>query len=190
MDQLFIAGVDEAGRGPLAGPVVAAAVILDPNQPIAGLNDSKKLTEAKREKLYIEIYEKALAVGVGQALVEEIDRLNILQATFLAMQRAVAELSITPGQLLIDGNLCPKFSIPARAIIRGDESEPCISAASIIAKVTRDRMMVDFEHNFPGYGFAQHKGYGTKIHLQALATLGVTPEHRRSFAPVRELVEA
>ncbi|WP_419638004.1 ribonuclease HII, partial [Thiolapillus sp.] len=170
----LICGVDEVGRGPLAGPVVAAAVILDPRNPIDGLNDSKKLSEKRRERLYVEIHEKALAFAVGRAEVEEIDAINILQASLLAMKRAVEGLSLAPGHVLVDGNRLPQLSCSAEAIIGGDGSEPCISAASIIAKVTRDREMVALDGVYPGYGFARHKGYPTKIHLQALQEQGIT----------------
>lgn len=177
----WIAGVDEAGRGPLAGPVIAAAVVLDPNNPIDGLADSKQLTSIKRELLYQQILDRCLACGVGRSEVEEIDSINILQATLLAMQRAVADLSLRPVKLLVDGNCCPKVSIPAEAIIRGDCLEACISAASIVAKVVRDREMISYEQKYPGYGFAKHKGYGTRAHYAALKQLGITPIHRRSF---------
>ncbi|HHX35598.1 MAG TPA: ribonuclease HII, partial [Gammaproteobacteria bacterium] len=170
-----IAGVDEVGRGPLCGPVVTAAVILDPLQPIAGLNDSKKLTEKKREALYLEIQEKALAWCIGRAEVEEIDRLNILQATMLAMQRAVAGLSIIPELALIDGNRCPQLAMPSEAIVQGDGLVPEISAASILAKVSRDREMAVLDEQYPGYGIAKHKGYPTPAHLKALQELGPTP---------------
>ncbi len=180
-----VAGVDEAGRGPLAGPVVAAAVILNPERMIQGLADSKKLSAARREALYHEIMAHASAVGVGQSSVAEIDELNILQATLLAMKRAVADLAFSPDRVLIDGNHCPRLNIPAYAVIRGDETVGSISAASIIAKVTRDREMQRYEELYPGYGFAQHKGYGTEMHLSALQRLGVAECHRRSFAPVR-----
>ncbi|WP_293687663.1 ribonuclease HII [Thiolapillus sp.] len=184
----LICGVDEVGRGPLAGPVVAAAVILDPRNPIDGLNDSKKLSEKRRERLYVEIHEKALAFAVGRAEVEEIDAINILQASLLAMKRAVEGLSLAPGHVLVDGNRLPQLSCSAEAIIGGDGSEPCISAASIIAKVTRDREMVALDGVYPGYGFARHKGYPTKIHLQALQEQGITKSHRRSFGPVKRLL--
>lgn len=184
-----IAGVDEVGRGPLCGPVVTAAVILDPLQPIAGLNDSKKLTEKKREALYLEIQEKALAWCIGRAEVEEIDRLNILQATMLAMQRAVAGLSIIPELALIDGNRCPQLAMPSEAIVQGDGLVPEISAASILAKVSRDREMAILDQLYPGYGIAKHKGYPTPAHLKALQELGPTPIYRRSFAPVRRFFE-
>ena len=185
----LVAGVDEVGRGPLCGPVITAAVILDPQRPILGLNDSKKLTEKKREALYIEIQEKALAWCIGRAEVEEIDRLNILQATMLAMQRAVEGLSITPDLALIDGNRCPQLNMECEAVVQGDGLIAEISAASILAKVTRDREMVLLDAQYPGYGIAQHKGYPTPAHLKALQTLGPTPIYRRSFAPVRRLFE-
>ncbi|MFK5736484.1 ribonuclease HII [Pseudomonas urmiensis] len=186
----LVAGVDEVGRGPLCGAVVTAAVILDPKRPILGLNDSKKLTEAKREALFDEICEKALAFCIARAEVEEIDRLNILQATMLAMQRAVEGLSITPKLALIDGNRCPKLAVPAAPVVQGDGQVPAIAAASILAKVTRDREMSAFELIYPGYGMGGHKGYPTPVHLEALARLGPTPIHRRSFAPVRAAWEA
>lgn len=185
-----VAGIDEAGRGPLAGPVVAAAVILDPENPIEGLNDSKVLSEAAREALYITITERALAWGVGYAEVEEIDRINILQATMKAMQRAVEALGIVPDHALVDGNRCPQLPCTVEYVIGGDASVPAISAASVIAKVTRDREMVALDERFPGYGFASHKGYSTAAHLEALDRLGPTPAHRRSFAPVRRLLES
>lgn len=185
----LVAGVDEVGRGPLCGAVVAAAVILDPSRPIEGLADSKKLSEARREHLFDLIQERALAWSLGRAEVEEIDRLNILHATMLAMQRAVAGLTPAPHHALIDGNRCPALPCSAEAIIKGDSKEAAISAASIIAKVSRDREMVELDRRYPGYGIAIHKGYPTAAHLQALATLGVTPIHRRSFGPVRRLVE-
>jgi len=180
----LMAGVDEAGRGPLAGPVVAAAVILDECQPIAGLADSKKLSAARREALFDEIRAKALCFSVAQASVEEIDRLNILQATLLAMQRAVEGLRLKPHKVLVDGNRLPTLDVLAEAIVKGDDKVPAISAASILAKVTRDRMTLDMEREYPGYGFAKHKGYGTAAHLAALEALGPTPHHRVSFAPV------
>lgn len=181
----LVAGVDEVGRGPLCGDVVTAAVILDPQRPILGLNDSKKLTEARRELLFDEICEKALAFCIARASVDEIDQLNILQATMLAMQRAVEGLSVTPKLALIDGNRCPKLSVPAAPVVKGDSQVPAIAAASILAKVTRDREMSAFELIYPGYGIGGHKGYPTPLHLEALARLGPTPIHRRSFAPVR-----
>lgn len=185
----WVAGVDEVGRGPLCGPVVTAAVILDPARPILGLNDSKKLSEARRERLFDEIRDKALAWNIGRAEVEEIDRLNILQATFLAMQRAVAGLAVRPGMALIDGNRCPKLDVPCAPVIGGDARVPAIAAASILAKVSRDREMVELDLRYPGYGLAGHKGYPTPAHLEALRHLGPTPIHRRSFAPVRRLLE-
>ncbi|MGY2251610.1 ribonuclease HII [Pseudomonas reactans] len=185
----LVAGVDEVGRGPLCGAVVTAAVILDPNRPILGLNDSKKLTEARREKLYDEIIEKALSWHIARAEVEEIDELNILHATMLAMQRAVVGLHITPKMAMIDGNRCPKLSMPSEAVVKGDSKVPAIAAASILAKVSRDREMAAFELIYPGYGIGGHKGYPTPVHLEALARLGPTPIHRRSFAPVRQAYE-
>ncbi|SDS55241.1 ribonuclease HII [Pseudomonas oryzae] len=185
----LVAGVDEVGRGPLCGPVVTAAVILDPLRPIDGLNDSKKLSEARRERLFDEIRDKALAWCIGRAEVEEIDRLNILQATFLAMQRAVEGLAVQPRLALIDGNRCPKLTVPSAPVIGGDAKVPAIAAASILAKVTRDREMAELELIYPGYGLAGHKGYPTPAHLEALRRLGPTPIHRRSFAPVRALLD-
>lgn len=178
----MIAGVDEAGRGPLAGPVVAAAVILCPGG-IAGLADSKKLTARRRALLRTEIAARC-HVGIGLASVEEVDRLNILQATMLAMERAVAALGVAPRDVLVDGNRCPDWPWRSRAIVGGDASEPCISAASIIAKEHRDAMMIAADRDYPGYGWASNKGYGSRDHLAALARLGPTPLHRRSFAPV------
>ena len=185
----LVAGVDEAGRGPLAGPVVAGAVILDPENPIDGLKDSKRLTALHRDVLYAEIEEKALAWAVGRADVEEIDRINILQATMLAMQRAVAALQPAAEHALIDGNRCPNLACPAQAIVKGDSRVAAISAASIMAKVTRDREMLSLDVMYPGYGLAQHKGYPSKAHIQALENLGVSPVHRRSYAPVRRIME-
>ena len=184
----LLAGVDEVGRGPLAGPVVAAAVILDPARPITGLADSKALTEKRREALSIEIREKALAWALGRAEVEEIDALNILQASLLAMQRAVAALAIAPEYAVVDGNRLPKLLCPALAIIKGDQTVAAISAASIIAKVARDSEMITLDTHYPGYGLAQHKGYPTKAHVLALDVLGVSAIHRRSFGPVRKLL--
>lgn len=181
----LVAGVDEVGRGPLCGPVVTAAVILDPSKPIIGLNDSKKLSEKKREQLFAEIKTKAVAWSIGRAEVAEIDQLNILQATLLAMQRAIELLSITPKLALIDGNRCPKLTIPCSAVIKGDATIPAIAAASILAKVTRDKEMLELDKRYPGYGIAGHKGYPTAIHLAALQQLGPTPIHRHSFTPVR-----
>jgi ribonuclease HII len=186
MQQPFpIAGVDEAGRGPLAGPVYAAAVILDPDRPVAGIGDSKKLSPARREALELEIKERALAWAVTFATAEEIDRLNILQASLLAMRRAVAGLSLRPVRVLIDGNRLTEFGCEAQAIIGGDGLIPAIGAASILAKVARDRSMRELDLAYPGYGFAGHKGYPTAAHREALRTLGPCPEHRRSFGPVR-----
>lgn len=184
----LVAGVDEAGRGPLAGPVIAAAVILDANYPIDGLTDSKQLNESRREKLAKSIKQYALAWSVGRAEVEEIDAINILQASMLAMQRAVAKLAISPQHVMVDGNCCPKFSCTASAIVKGDLLVPAISAASIIAKVTRDYEMVQLDQRYPGYGLSGHKGYPTKKHLEALKRLGVSPIHRKSFAPVKKLL--
>ena len=180
----LMAGVDEAGRGPLAGPVVAAAVILDPFNPIVGLADSKKLTALRREKLYDEIQAKALCCSIAMASVEEIDSLNILQATLLAMKRAVEGLRLKPAKVLVDGNQLPRLLILAEAIVKGDALVPAISAASILAKVYRDRWCGEYHLQFPQYGFAGHKGYGTAAHLAALRQHGACPQHRRSFAPV------
>jgi ribonuclease HII len=184
----LIAGVDEAGRGPLAGPVVAAAVILDDMNPIKGLNDSKKLSPMRREKLYDEIRAKALCCSVAQASVEEIDRLNILQATLLAMRRAVEGLRLKPSKVLVDGNRLPVLDVLAEAIVGGDATVPAISAASILAKVTRDRWCCELDQQYPQYGFAGHKGYGTAEHLAALRTHGACPEHRKTFAPVAQVL--
>ena len=198
MDDLFqvdyegadLAGVDEVGRGPLAGDVVAAAVILDPVQPIAGLRDSKKLSQARREELATLIRERAIAWAVARATVAEIDQMNILQASLLAMKRAVEALQPQPGYVLVDGNRLPRWSYPSEPVIKGDDRVPAIAAASILAKVQRDQELVELEREYPGYGFAAHKGYPTAAHLEALKTLGVTPAHRRSYAPVRAIVEA
>ncbi|WP_335923959.1 ribonuclease HII [Shewanella indica] len=187
--QGLVAGVDEVGRGPLVGDVVTAAVILDPANPVTGLNDSKKLSERKRDALYEEILAKALAVSVGRASPAEIDELNILHATMLAMQRAVAGLKVRPEKVLVDGNRTPDFGLPSAAVVKGDGLIPAISAASIIAKVTRDREMAELDLRHPEYGFAAHKGYPTKAHFEALSQHGVLPEHRRSFRPVREWLE-
>lgn len=187
--RLLVCGVDEAGRGPLAGPVFAAAVILDPRRPIEGLDDSKKLSEKKRERLNLEIREKALAFAIAEASVEEIDRINILQATMLAMRRAVEALPIAATEALIDGNRCPPLLIPARAIIGGDALEPAISAASILAKTARDAVMRRLHEDFPHYALDCHKGYGTAAHLAALTIHGPAHFHRRSFAPIRILLE-
>ena len=196
MDDLFqveyegpdVAGVDEVGRGPLAGDVVAAAVILDPARPIAGLRDSKKLSEARRQELAAVIRRQALAWCVARASVAEIDALNILEASMLAMQRAVAGLSPQPGFVLVDGNRLPRWRYASEPVVKGDDRVPAIAAASILAKVQRDGELVALDEQYPGYGFAAHKGYPTKAHLAALQELGVTPVHRRSFAPVKALL--
>ena len=184
----LIAGVDEVGRGPLVGAVVTAAVILDPNNPIKGLADSKKLSEKKRLALAEEIKQKALAWSLGRAEPEEIDELNILHATMLAMQRAIIPLKIRPHFVLVDGNRIPKLDIPAQAVIKGDSLVAEISAASILAKVARDQEMVELDLQFPQYEFAKHKGYPTKVHLEKLAEFGALSQHRRSFAPVRKVL--
>jgi ribonuclease HII len=180
----LVCGIDEAGRGPLAGPVVAAAVILDPARPITGLNDSKKLGEKKRDALAVLIRERALAWAVAEATVEEIDRLNILQATLLAMQRAVAGLAVRPASALVDGNRCPQLAIPVDAIVKGDGKIASIAAASILAKTVRDAGMLVLHARYPQYGFASHMGYPTAAHCKALEAHGVSPVHRRSFGPV------
>lgn len=185
-----VAGVDEAGRGPLAGAVVAAAVILHPDRPIVGLADSKQLSAAMREQLFDAILARAAAFSIAEASVEEIDRLNILHATMLAMRRAVQGLPVVPTEVLVDGNRCPDVPYPVRAIVKGDMVEPCISAASILAKVTRDRQLVALHAEYPEYGFAGHKGYPTKTHLEALSRFGATPAHRRTFGPVRRVLES
>jgi ribonuclease HII len=185
----IICGVDEVGRGPLAGPVVAAAVILDPAKPIDGLADSKKLSEKKREALNREIREKALAWSIARADIHEIDRLNILHASLLAMKRAVEQLSVQPEHAMIDGNKIPELHCSAEAIVGGDNSVACISAASIIAKVSRDNEMIELDQKYPGYGLARHKGYPTKQHMLALEQLGVTEIHRQSFGPVKRLIK-
>lgn len=194
MSMIWVCGVDEAGRGPLVGAVVAGAVVLDPSKPIDGLKDSKKLTAAKRDFLYEQILENAKAWGVGEASPAEIDQINILQATMLAMRRAIEDLSIRlgawPEKALIDGNRCPELPIAAEAIIQGDAKEPAISAASIVAKVTRDRQMMRLHEQYPEYGFAQHMGYPTEAHFAALKQYGVCSEHRRSFSPVRKVLES
>lgn len=187
-ETLLVAGVDEAGRGPLAGPVCAAAVILDPRRPIAGLDDSKRLSPARRAALEPEIQDRALAWSLAFASAAEIDRLNILQASLLAMRRAVALLDPRPLHCLVDGNRCPDFGFSAQAVVGGDGLIPAIGAASIIAKVARDRLMERLELDFPGYGFARHKGYPTRDHREALYRLGPCAEHRRTFAPVRALL--
>lgn len=184
----LVAGVDEAGRGPLAGPVVAAAVILDDLQPIKGLADSKKLTALRREKLFDEIRAKALCCSIAEASVEEIDALNILQATLLAMRRAVDGLRLKPNMVQVDGNRLPVLEMLTEAIVKGDATVPAISAASILAKVHRDRWCADIDQQFPQYGFAKHKGYGTAEHLAALQLHGACPQHRRTFRPVTEVM--
>ena len=186
----LICGVDEAGRGPLAGPVFAACVILDPRRPIRGLADSKLLAPERREVLALRIRERALAFGVASASVGEIDRLNILQATMLAMRRAVEALSLAPGEVVVDGNRCPALAFPTRAVIRGDATVRVISAASILAKTARDAYMVELHALHPEYGFHQHKGYGTPEHLDALRRFGACEFHRRTFAPVRDVIQA
>lgn len=184
----LVAGVDEVGRGPLAGAVVAAAVILDPEQPIAGLLDSKKLSEKKREQLFEEIKLKSRAYAIGRAEVNEIDDINILQASLLAMQRAVKQLSMTPEIALIDGNKCPELTCESQAIVKGDNKVAEIAAAAILAKVTRDREMLELDQQYPGYGLAKHKGYPTKVHIEAIEKLGISPIHRISFGPVKRLL--
>jgi ribonuclease HII len=184
-----ICGVDEAGRGPLAGPVTAAAVILDPAQPIAGLRDSKKLSEAQRDALAIEIKEKALAWAIAECSEQEIDSLNILQATMLAMRRAVEALKITPTLALIDGNRCPVMAIRSEAIVKGDDKVPAISAASILAKTARDHLLAQLHQQYPEYALDQHKGYPTALHLERLKQHGVSPIHRKSYAPVKALLK-
>jgi len=184
---MTLAGVDEAGRGPLAGPVIAAAVILDTTRPIVGLADSKKLSARKRELLALEIREKALAWAIGRVDNHEIDRINILQASLLAMKIAIENLPIKPQQVLVDGNQCPAIAYSVTAIIKGDQTVPAISAASILAKVARDAEMIGLDSIYPGYGFAKHKGYPTSEHISALEKLGACAIHRRSFAPVNQL---
>jgi ribonuclease HII len=183
-----LAGVDEVGRGPLAGDVVAAAVILDPARPIAGLRDSKKLSAPRREALALRIKEQALAWAVARATVAEIDQLNVLQAALLAMHRAVQALRPQPAYVLVDGNRLPRWNYASEPVVKGDDRVPAIAAASILAKVQRDGELLELERQYPGYGFAAHKGYPTAAHLEALRTLGVTPVHRRSFGPVRALL--
>jgi len=187
--QLLIAGVDEAGRGPLAGPVIAAAVILDAGKVVAGIADSKTLTAERREELSELIRQHAVCWALGRAEVEEIDRLNILQATMLAMSRAVMSLSRAPGLVLVDGNRAPAIEYPVQTVIRGDATVPAISAASILAKVARDAEMRDWDRRYPGYGFSIHKGYPTRAHIDALRERGACPIHRNSFGPVREILE-
>jgi len=183
-----LAGVDEVGRGPLAGDVVAAAVILDPARPIEGLRDSKKLSEPRRVELAQLIREQALAWSIARASVAEIDEINILQASLLAMHRAVTGLKPQPGYVLVDGNRLPRWHYASEPVVKGDDRVPAIAAASILAKVQRDSELIALDREYPGYGFAAHKGYPTSVHLQALQSLGVTPEHRRSFAPVKKLL--
>ncbi|PIE39189.1 MAG: ribonuclease HII [Gammaproteobacteria bacterium] len=187
-DRPGIAGVDEAGRGPLAGDVVAAAVILDPDNPIAGLDDSKKLSKKRREALAEQIKNQAIAFAIARASVAEIDELNILHASMLAMHRAVAALPIAPVHVLVDGNRLPQWGYTSEAVVKGDARVPAIAAASILAKVTRDQEMIELARQYPGYGFERHKAYPTRAHFEALAKLGPCPAHRKSFAPVRELL--
>lgn len=182
------AGVDEVGRGPLAGDVVTAAVILDPARPIAGLADSKQLSELQRERLYDLIMERAASWAIARASVAEIDSLNILQASLLAMHRAVQALPLQPAFVYVDGNRCPRWDYPSQAVVKGDSRVACIAAASILAKVTRDREMVLLDQQYPGYGLARHKGYPSPVHLEALRRLGPCPIHRRSYRPVAELL--
>ena len=184
----LLCGVDEAGRGPLCGPVVAAAVILDPARPIAGLADSKKLSEKRRNALAIEIREKALAWCIAEASVEEIDRLNILHATMLAMQRAVAGLAVVPARVQVDGNRCPRLDLPCEAVVKGDSLVAEISAASILAKTARDALLVELDRRYPQYGLAGHKGYPTAAHLAALKAHGACEIYRTSFGPVRDII--
>ena len=188
-NNLFICGVDEAGRGPLAGPVYAAAVILDSCRPIEGLDDSKKLSEKRRDYLALEIKQHAVAWAIAEASVKEIDSINILRASLLAMRRAIEMLQIRPHEILVDGLYCPDTGIPSRAIVRGDSTVTSISAASILAKTARDVAMLLLHHVQPQYGFAAHKGYATEAHLMALKMHGVSAEHRRSFRPVREILQ-
>lgn len=187
---ILIAGVDEAGRGPLAGPVFAAAVILDPSRPISGLADSKVLSESKRNNLYLAIKESALSWSIALASVEEIDQLNILQATLLAMQRAVHGLQVTPSEILVDGNQLPKVMMPAQAIVKGDSKIQAISAASILAKVERDKLMVEYQEQYPDFSFGVHKGYGTKQHIAEIQMFGFLNVHRKTFNPVKSLIAA
>lgn len=182
-------GADEAGRGPIAGPVFAAAVILDPDHPIAGLKDSKKLSEHRRDELALEIKQYAKAWAIAECSIEEIDELNILHASMLAMKRAIESLSIQPELALIDGNRCPKLAIAAKAIVKGDDKVPAISAASILAKTARDAVMLDLHRQYPEYGFDRHKGYPTAYHLEQLHLYGVSPVHRKTYAPVRKILE-
>ncbi len=190
MSIVLIAGVDEVGRGPLAGPVIAGAVILNPDQPIRGLADSKKLSAKQRQRLAVEIQTQALACALGRAEVDEIDRFNILQASLLAMQRAILALTVLPTKVLVDGNRCPVLACPSEAIVKGDATVAAISAASIIAKVARDAELCALHDQYPYYGFSQHKGYPTAVHLKALGRYGPCPAHRRSFAPVTAALQA
>lgn len=189
MEIEWVAGVDEAGRGPLAGPVMAAVVVLDPGRPVEGLVDSKQLTPEQRDELYVQITSNALAWAVAHATVEEIDSINILQATMLAMRRAVVSLPRIPAKVLIDGNRCPQLNCAAETIIKGDALVPAISAASILAKVTRDRWMQELHQRYPQYGFDRHKGYSTTEHIESLERHGPCPQHRRSFEPVARLLQ-
>ena len=182
-------GADEAGRGPIAGPVFAAAVILDPDHPIAGLKDSKKLSEIRRDELALEIKQYAKAWAIAECSIEEIDELNILHASMLAMKRAIESLSVQPELALIDGNRCPRLSIAVKAIVKGDDKVPAISAASILAKTARDAVMLDLHRQYPEYGFDRHKGYPTAYHLEQLSIHGVSPVHRKTYAPVRKILE-
>lgn len=193
-EEYFICGVDEAGRGPLVGSVVAAAVVLDPMKPIQGLKDSKKLTALSRERLYDEIISNAKAYAIAESSAIEIDEINILQASLLAMKRAIEgladQLGRLPDKALIDGNRCPQLTISAEAIVKGDSKEPAISAASILAKVTRDRQMIALHEKYPQYGFNQHMGYPTPVHLEAIKAKGICSEHRKTFGPVRAVIQA
>lgn len=185
---VYIAGVDEVGRGPLAGPVVAAAVILNPEKPVQGIKDSKKLTEKQREQLAEKIRETAISYAIGRCEVDEIDNINIFQASLLAMQRAVMQLNVKPHEVIVDGKFSPVLPYPTRAIIKGDETEKSIGAASILAKVYRDQEMKQLHVLYPQYGFAQHKGYATEFHLAAIKQYGISPVHRRSFQPISQLI--
>lgn len=185
---MLICGIDEAGRGPLAGPVVAAAVVLDPLQPVQGLDDSKKLTSIRRNELAVEIKQKAKAWTIASADVDEIDNLNILYASMLAMKRCVEALLIIPTLVMVDGPYCPEINYPVKAVIKGDRKIPAISAASILAKVARDMEMTALDKKYPGYGFSSHKGYPTRAHIRALRELGISPIHRKSFTPVRNML--
>ena len=189
LDARTLCGVDEAGRGPLAGPVFAAAVVLDPSRPIDGLRDSKKLNEVQRERLALEIKHKARAWSIAFASEQEIDAINILQATMLAMRRAVEGLTAMPSLALVDGNRCPVLTMPVHAVVKGDDLVPAISAASILAKTARDALLMELHEAYPGYGFDQHKGYPTALHLERLRQYGASPVHRRSFGPVRALMQ-